>query len=228
MELSIDTSTRFASICISKEGNAITELTWRSEQNHSVELAPAIRELMGRASVEMAQLEALFVARGPGGFSALRVGISTAKTMAVSLGIPLVSVPTLDIEAQPYLGLGVPVCSLIEAGRDRVYLGRYEGSGGSNEPVYEAVDHEALISTVDANSLFCGEGAGAVVAMLREQLGDALRLADAPPPTRRAGILALLGFRRWQSGETDDPGTLQPLYLRSAQVGTARRKWGKA
>ena len=224
MELSIDTSTRFASICISKDGYAIAELTWRSEQNHSVELAPAIRELMGRASVEMAQLEALFVARGPGGFSALRVGISTAKTMAVSLGIPLVSVPTLDIEAQPYLGLGLPVFAVMVAGRDRVYLGRYVASDVSDEPLYEAVDYEALVSTADANGLFCGEGAGAVADLLRQRLGGAVRVADMPPPTRRAGVLALLGHRRWRSGGTDDHATLQPLYLRSAQVDMARRK----
>jgi len=104
MELSIDTSTRYASVAISREGETIAELTWRSERNHSVELVPAIREVIARVGIETRDLNAIFIAKGPGGFSALRVGMSTAKAMAVSLEIPLVAVGTLDVEVAPYLG----------------------------------------------------------------------------------------------------------------------------
>ena len=108
MELSIDTSTRYASVALSRSGECVAELTWRSERNHSVELAPTVRDLMGRDSVAMSELDAVFVAAGPGAFSALRVGMSLAKTLASALKVPLVSVGTLEVEAQPYLGLGVP------------------------------------------------------------------------------------------------------------------------
>ena len=117
MELAIDTSTRYASIALSRRGEAIAELTWRSERNHSVELVPSIQLLLKRESVNVSDLTAICVASGPGGFSALRVGMSAAKAMAMSLDIPLIAVNTLDIEAQPYLELGVPVCALIGAGR---------------------------------------------------------------------------------------------------------------
>ena len=106
MELSIDTSTRYATVGLSSEGKTLAELAWRSERNHSVELVPAIKELMGQVRAEMGELKAVFVARGPGAFSALRVGMSTAKGMAVGLQVPLSSIPTLDIEAQPYMGAG--------------------------------------------------------------------------------------------------------------------------
>ncbi len=79
MELSIDTSTRYASVGLSQSGESIADLTWRSARNHSVELAPAMRELMGRFEVDMRDIEAVFVARGPGGFRAIRVDISLAK-----------------------------------------------------------------------------------------------------------------------------------------------------
>ena len=134
MELCVDTSTRYAVVGLSDQGETVAELAWRSGRNHSVELVPAIRLLMSRAAIRMDQLEAVFVARGPGGFSAVRVGMSTAKALTAALDIPLVAVGTLDIEAQPYLGLSRPICALVPAGRNRVYVGRYnEGvarSGG--------------------------------------------------------------------------------------------------
>ena len=60
---------------------------------------------------------------------------------------------------------------------------------------------------------------------LRERLGESARLVKVPPPTRRPAVLAALAHRRLESGKTDDPATLQPIYLRSAQVDTARRTW---
>ena len=228
MELSIDTSTRFASVGLSRDGATIAELTWRSERNHSVEVAPAIRELLERADAKMADLEAVFVARGPGGFSALRVGMSTAKATAFALGKPLVAVGTLDVEAQPYLGLGVPVCALIDAGRDRVYAGRYEGDGPDATPDYHVLSHQQLAAAVERTTLFCGEGVDAVAELLKRRLGGKALIADVAPPTRRAGVLARLAFGRWRLGASDDPLTAQPIYLRTAQIDSARQRWATA
>lgn len=224
MELSIDTSTRYASVGLSRQGEAIAELSWRSEQNHSVELAPAIRALMGQAGVEVAQVEAVFVAKGPGGFSALRVGMSTAKALAMALKVPLVAVATLDIEALPYLGLGIEVCALLDAGRNQVYMAKYGPELDANTQ-YRIMGRDALVGAIETLTLFCGEGVLAIADALRASLGDHALIAQAPPPTRRASYLAHLAHRRWQAGAADDPTTLQPLYLRSSQVDTAARKW---
>ena len=223
MELCIDTSTRYAAVGLSREGETLAELAWRSERNHSVELVPAIQTLMRQARVETDQIEAIFVAKGPGGFSALRVGMSTAKALAVALAKPLVSVATLDIEAQPYIGLGSPVCALIEAGRNRLYVGRYAPTADAATPAFGVVGHDEFASTVDADTLFCGEGVRAVADLLRDKLGSAARVVDVPPPTRRVSVLARLACRRWKESAIDDPAALQPLYLRSSQIDMARR-----
>ena len=123
MELVLDTSTRYASVAVSREGTIVAELSWRSERNHSVELVPAIRRVAEQAGVTLDDAAAVIVAQGPGGFSALRVGISMAKAFAMARGIPLVGVNTLDAEAQPFLGTGLPVCAIIGAGRTKVYAG---------------------------------------------------------------------------------------------------------
>ena len=65
MELAIDTSTRFASIGLSGEGESVVELTWRSDRNHSVELIPGIRNMLERARVGVKDLQAIYIASGP-------------------------------------------------------------------------------------------------------------------------------------------------------------------
>ena len=224
MELSIDTSTRYASLGLSEQGMSILELTWRSDRNHSVELVPSIRQLLERAGISTDRIKAVFVARGPGGFSALRVGISTAKALAAARRIPLVAVGTLDVEAAPYTGLGLPVCALIDAGRGRLYAGYfYKHTQKSGDVQYQVTETTELAATIQSPTVFCGEGAGAVAKLLRYNLGANAMVVDAPVPTRRAAVLARLGYTRLAAGKTDDPESLQPLYIRGSQYERAER-----
>ena len=97
MELSIDTSTRQASIGLSQNGDIIAKNSWKSEQNHSKECFPKIIDLLEKTNLKSSDIHAVFVSKGPGGFSALRVGISIAKSFAIGSKIPIVGVPSLDI-----------------------------------------------------------------------------------------------------------------------------------
>jgi len=99
MQLAIDTSTDTTSLALIQESGVLTELTWRCEQNHSVELLPHLVDLLRQAGTSLQSLTGIIVARGPGSFNALRVGVSTAKGLAFSLGIPIVGISTLEAEA---------------------------------------------------------------------------------------------------------------------------------
>src|SRR4030043_2225444 len=99
MELAIDTSTESCSIGLSHQGDTIAELTWHSGQNHTVELVPNIVRLLNPTKISTQSLRAVFVAKGPGSFNGLRVGISTAKGLAFSLSITMAGISTLEIEA---------------------------------------------------------------------------------------------------------------------------------
>jgi tRNA threonylcarbamoyladenosine biosynthesis protein TsaB len=228
MELSIDTSTRYASVGLSRQGEEAVQLTWRSEQNHSAEFVPAFKQVMERAKVDIDGIDAVFVARGPGGFSALRVGVSLAKALAVARSIPLVAVGTLEIEAHPYLGLGLPVCALIEAGRSMVYTAMFGPGRQTSDGEYSVKTHHDLVSSIRGPTLFCGEAAGTLAGLLRDDLGETAMLPECQPPTRKPGVLARLGYRRLLASDTDDPETLQPLYMRGGQFDSAQRRTGTA
>ena len=220
MELSIDTSTRYAAVGVSVDGRCLVELAWRSEQNHSVELVPAMSQAMQRAGTSASEITAVFVAIGPGGFSALRVGLSTAKALARARKVPLVGVGTLHVEAAPYLGLGVPVQAVMDGGRSKLYTRVFlpdETALGERPdgPLVLSVDE--IIAEVVDETIFCGEGVdGDVRSRLLGAIPNVV-VADAARPTRRAAELARLGHRRLSLGESDDPGALEPVYARGSQ-----------
>ena len=218
MELCIDTSTRYASVGVSEEGRILAELAWRSERNHSVELAPALQRVMEHAGVGMDGVTAVFAAVGPGGFSALRVGLSVAKSLAMARDVPLVGVNTLDVEAVPYRGLEGRLATVIGAGRSKVYLGTYD-STLSQDGDYRVVERELLEGALREGTIVCGEEAGAV----RDRVGSRATVIEAPAPTRTASALAKLAYERLRTGKADDPDLLEPVYMHSAQFERAKQ-----
>ena len=221
MELSIDTSTRYASVALSKEGQVTHALSWRSEQNHSVECVPAMRRLIDQAGVTSSDIAAIFVARGPGGFSALRVGVSVAKAMSMAQGIPLVAVGSLHVEAYPYLRIGRPVCAVMAAGKKTLYAGRFAQDASPYEDgAHEVATPEEVAAASPERTLFCGE---AVPLLVEPGLPRGAAMASSAPPTRLPSALAAIAYRRLSASDLEDPEALQPTYIRGSQLDSARR-----
>lgn len=223
MELLIDTSTRYAAVGLSEGGECVAEIRWRSARNHSVELIPAVNRALAQAGRGMDDLSAVFAASGPGGFSALRVGMSAAKAIAAARGIPLVAVGTLDIEIQPFAGLGAPVCAVVGAGRNRLYVGTLNPSDGEAAASAELQSTDEFLAGLSPEFIYCGEAVGELAGEMRARLGGSLRMSLAPPPSRGAAALARLGYAKLAAGDTADAASAEPLYLRSSQVSSAER-----
>ena len=75
-------------------------------------MSRGLGDVYKRQGLSKGDLDCIIVAAGPGSFSALRVGLSTAKGLCASLGVPLISVNTMEIEAHKFQGLGFPICSV--------------------------------------------------------------------------------------------------------------------
>ena len=222
MLLAIDTSTRYAGVALSEDGRVVSSRSWWSAVNHTAELMPAVSQLLGAAGVAVNDLEGIAVALGPGGFSALRVGMSVAKGLALASGKPLVGIGTLDAEAQPYWQTGLPVCALLDAGRSEVSSAHF-GTDGQRTREDLICTPEELLPQIAGTNLFCGEAVPARAALICEHLGQRAVVVDHSPAAR-LWALAVLGNRRLEAGDTDDVGTLQPYYLRMPTIGGPKRR----
>ena len=95
--LAIDTATHFAGLALYDGDSVLAESCWLSRNNHSVELMPALVRMLEQQKLSANDLAVVAVAIGPGSFTGLRIGLSTAKGLAKATSIPILGIPTLDI-----------------------------------------------------------------------------------------------------------------------------------
>jgi len=226
MQLAIDTSTDTASLALARDGDVVAELTWRCGQNHTRQLLPNLEHLLRQFDLSPQVLTGIIVARGPGSFNGLRVGISVAKGLAFSLGIPIAGISTLEVEAYQHAGTGLPVCPVFNAGRGEVSTATYRRKRG--RWLQLAPEHittiETLCSGITSKTVLCGEYVTVIAEQLRQHLGRRAVIPSATTGLRRAAFLAELGLRRLATGDADDASTLQPLYLRRPSITRAKHR----
>jgi len=220
MQLAIDTSTNTASLALVQDSQVLAELTWHCEQNHTVELLPRLTYLLHQTGVNLQSTSCIFVAKGPGSFNGLRVGVSTAKGLAFSLGIPIVGISTLEVAAYQHAETGLPICPIFNAGREEIATAIYQRK--DNEWRQLASEHittvDSLCSEITTKTVFCGEFIPFITTQLTKQLKQRAVIPPLAALFRRASFLAELGQLRLEAGSQDNPATLQPLYLRRPPI----------
>lgn len=217
MLLAVDTSTAQVGLALYDGAQVIGEYAWRSSQRHTVELAPAIFELLTRCGLTMEDVRALGVALGPGSFTSLRVGLSLVKGLALARHLPLVGIPTLDILAAAQALARVPLAVAIQAGRGRLALGWYKRSknGWQARGPARVVTVAALLDEVKSPAMVCGEFTSEERHKLSQK--PEIQLLSPAQSVRRPAVLAELAWARWQAGRVDDEATLAPIYLHVAE-----------
>jgi len=220
MQLAIDTSTDTASLALVQDSEVLAELTWQCGQNHTVALLPQLTHLLNQTKLSLQSTDCIIVAKGPGSFNGLRVGISTAKGLALSLGIPMIGISTLEVAAYQHAETGLPICPIFNAGRGEIATALYQKKG--NKWRQFTPEHittiDILCSQITTKTVFCGEFVPFIATQLRKLLKQ--RAIIPPPATRlrRASFLAELGQQRLRAGSFDNPASLQPLYLRRPPI----------
>jgi tRNA threonylcarbamoyl adenosine modification protein YeaZ len=221
MLLAIDTSTDSAGLALVQDGRTLAETSWRCGQNHSVELLPHLTRLLEEAEVELKSVGCILVARGPGSFNGLRVGLSTAKGLAFSLGIPIIGISSLALEACQHAESDLPIGPIFNAGRGEIATALYQNKDNWQQLAPEHITTvDALDSEIRGKTLFCGEYVAVIAGQLRKRLKD--KAVIAPDKPRRSSRLAELAKGRLEAQDYDSPASLQPLYLRRPAI-TKRR-----
>ncbi|MDQ3856435.1 MAG: tRNA (adenosine(37)-N6)-threonylcarbamoyltransferase complex dimerization subunit type 1 TsaB [Chloroflexota bacterium] len=213
MLLAIDSSTRYAGIALHSSDGPVAAHLWRADRMHTVQLMPAVDALMREAGLSPADLVAVGVAVGPGSFTGVRVGLSLAKGLALSLALPLIGVSTLLYTAWPHRHWGLPIRAILPLGRRRLAVAHYAPTteGGLHEEWAANVSPAGAV--VPGRIVYCGELTDEVRAVLGQQRGaTVLPLAEG---LRRPEVLGALAWERMMRGETDDVATLQAVYLES-------------
>ncbi len=214
MLLALDTSSRMIGIALYDGFQVLSEYLWNSPDYHTVELAPAVADMLAKCGVKPQDLSGLAVALGPGSFTGIRVGLALAKGMAFVHHIPLVGIPTLDILAAAQPIKQVPMAAVVRAGRNRLAVGWYrleKNRWKSNAPV-QVLTIQELSERIQEPTLVCGE----LSAEERRLLGRKRRMVIRATPAysvRRPSFLAELAWQRLRLGQSDDVATLTPIYL---------------
>jgi tRNA threonylcarbamoyl adenosine modification protein YeaZ len=180
--------------------------------------------------VALEELDGIAVAAGPGSFTGLRIGSSTAKGMALALHKPIISVPTLEGLAYRMACVEGLLCPLMDARRNQVYTGIYRmDSEGKLLQVWEqtAVDILEVVQRLNAlgeKVTFLGDGVAVYKELLQEKLTVPFCFAPLHCNRQSAAAVAALGAVYLREGKYEDAKDHRPVYLRQSQAERERAK----
>ncbi|MBC8160247.1 MAG: tRNA (adenosine(37)-N6)-threonylcarbamoyltransferase complex dimerization subunit type 1 TsaB [Roseiflexaceae bacterium] len=213
MLLAIDTTTSFIGLACYEADALLGECSWFSGRNQTVQLLPQLELLLQHLGRRPQDVRAVAVALGPGSWSGLRVGMSTAKGFAIARDLPLFGIGTLDALAYQHYRPGLVICPLIRLGRDRFAAARFEAPPAP--PFATPVQHVSIdeLGVIGhGETLFCGDLDDSLkVEIIRTN--DKACFPTSAANARRPGYLAELAWQRWQHGAPDNRATLEPIYL---------------
>jgi tRNA threonylcarbamoyladenosine biosynthesis protein TsaB len=219
--LGIDTATTQVSVALGDAAEVRGEIRLGGGRRHAEQLAPAIEYLCRESRIELAQLSALAVGIGPGLFTGLRVGVTTAKVMAQALHVPVVAIPSLDLVAYPLRHAARTLVVVSDARRREVFWARYRTVPGGVQRVGDynvtaPAELAADLEATDEEVLLVGDG----VARYTEVFAgiDHAELAGPEHTWPSAGALVELAARRVEREEFCAPGDVEPMYLRRSDA----------
>ena len=222
----------------------IVEEQYERGNDYRDRLWPAIDRVLKGAGIHLEQIKGIAVSQGPGSFTGLRVGISVAKTLALSLGKPLLGIPTLEVLAQ-----GLDICyqekvkilvPILDAKKDLVYTAIFrrktkaDSTVGLPVPTFRfrrnlwvaresddlVLPIEEICGMIKEPAIFLGEGLKVWQRIIEKELGDLAHFAPEEFFFPRASIVALLGKEKLK--KKYNLYELQPIYLRVPEISSKK------
>jgi tRNA threonylcarbamoyladenosine biosynthesis protein TsaB len=221
MLLSLNTCGSTASVALGVAGTKEVEIVATAElavRTYSARLIPEIAAMLQSRHATLRDIEAIVVVNGPGSFTGIRVGLSTAKGLAEGAGIPLIAVSRLALLASASM---LPhVLAAVDAGRGEYYVGEYRNGKNLGEMLMSGEETVALAEQPGAGVLVCDESrADDVSSSACSALAICGPVYVQPPDAAEAIRFALA---RFHACDFDDPETLQANYLRRSDAEVLR------
>ncbi len=223
--LSIDTSTTSCSVALHQSGTLLGCYELFVERTSSAMLTSLIDDVVRQTGFALTQLDAVAVAMGPGSYTGLRIGVSTAKGLCFALDKPLVAVNTLAAMAEQIRGFypaDTLLCPMIDARRMEVYCAFYDTAGEERVPTKaEIIDADSFGEQLAHHPVvFFGDGAAKCRAMLGKHPQALFTEQVVAPSARTIGKLATPLFA---AGQVENPATFEPFYLKDFMTTQPRK-----
>jgi len=218
--LGLETATWTASVGVVRDGHAVTERTRRSQSSHAPLIVSLIDEVLAEAGVGVGELDAVAVSAGPGSFTGLRIGVSTAKGLAFAVGAAIIAVPTLTALARATGPRAGTVCTILDARKGEVYAAGFRWQDGRLEQTLaeQAIAPAELSRVIHPPCTFIGDGVDVYEAVLRTQFADAVTLVPlaAAPPS--GCVVAQIGAELIAAKVETALATVEPYYVRPSEA----------
>ena len=210
--LALDTSGAVCVLALAEDGGCVRAVSlFESKRTLSVRLLGEVDALLTRNSLTLDGMTAFAVGLGPGSFTGVRVGVTTAKTLAQVTGKPLVGIGTLDAYASVLARLEQPVMPVLPSRRGEVYAAVYQNGEEIQAPFAASLD-EIKVRLKTMQGVLCGD-----TRTLPDWNGLAVTQRWTPPEG-----LTQIAARRLQNSDTDDFLSLVPLYVVAPSISTPK------
>ena len=211
--LAIDTATTTCSVAVTSDTTLLGEVLLH-EQHHSERIISLIDRLLTETALTRRDIDCIAVAVGPGSFTGLRVGISTAQGLAFALDRPVIGVPSLEILARQAIP-AEHICPMLEAGKGQVYTCLFAATrqGVLEKTISETViEAGAWAQTISGTTLFTGPGALRYRDRILHCYSDTALFAPSSVALPRASTLAVIAGERYAEPVSYTHLTLPTIY----------------
>ena len=219
--LAIDASGLSGSVAYISDYKLVGEYYICHKLTHSQTIMPMLEHLKNMIGLELDKIDAIAVTSGPGSFTGIRIGVATAKAMALAIGVPIIGIPTLDVMANNITFADKLICPIMDARRNQVYTSLYKWEESTLQRVeeYLAVPIDELLEKIaDQEVIFLGDGVDVLRSQIVNKMGDKAHFAPSFLHMQRASVLAHLACEAYERGETEDADEFVPMYLRKSQA----------
>ncbi len=221
--LSIETATKSGSVAIHRDGNLIGIQQYNIEKSHSSLVQVLISQLLENTGITRVEIEAIAVSAGPGSYTGLRIGVSSAKGLCYALNIPLIAVNTLVAMAHQvnnYNSEAYLLCPMIDARRLEVYCLIANQKGKTIEETNAKIIDESSFANVleGEKMLFFGDGAEKCKPIITHP--NAIFIDNIIPSAHEIGILA---EAKYQQNDFEDVAYYEPFYLKEFRIAKPKK-----